>query len=818
MEKENKAKFYTFVPIEGMTCAACVTRVEKGLRQAPHVATVNVNLAAEQAALGLDSDQVNTQEILEYVQKSGYDVKRAKITIPLAGLQDTAMALKVEEAIRPLLGVVNFNVNTVEEAGLLEYVPGMLDLEEVARRLKAFGFAVDLKSGSRTVDEMALGDKVLYLKKLKLKVILGAALSALVFVLTMPMLFPFVQSVPLQVRLYVAFVLTSVVLFYSGRQFFTGFLKALKAKTADMNSLVAIGAGMAYLYSTVVTFLPSLAGRQLDGYHIYFDTAAMITSFILFGRYLEGRAKTQTTSALKSLMELKPRTAFVQKDGRWEEVSAEQIKKGDVCLVKTGGSIPADGVLLEDRATINESMLTGESLPVNKKRGDLVIGGTINLEHPVKIQVLKTGEETVLGQILQLIKEAQGSKPQIQKLADRVAAVFVPLVLMAAALIFILWMLSGAGLVQSMLYFIAVVVVACPCALGLATPTAIMVATGRGAQEGILIKNADIIQNLVKINYLFFDKTGTLTSGQMTVQKIIAFNSDEETLLRFAAALEEQANHPIGQAIVRKASEKNLKWPPVKKVRTRQGLGVQGEMEGQKVLVGSLRLMEREAVEVPESAREAFSRLSEEALTPVFVAVNEKVMGGIAVADQLKQNSAQVVDYFKREQIEPAVVSGDNQKTTQKIAEKAGIQLVHAEVSPTRKAKLIKEYQVRGHKIGMVGDGINDAIALTQADVGIAMGHGTDVAMDAADVVLMGQNLLNLKKAHQLSKITLKIMKQNFFWAFGYNVMMIPAAAGLLQLTVGITFHPAAAALAMAFSSVSVVSNSLRLKRVKLDE
>ncbi len=817
MKTKETAKHYTFVPIQGMTCAACVARVEKGLKHIPQVTSVSVNLTTEQAALGFDTEQIDTHEIIKHVQQAGYDVKRTKITVPLSGLQEAALALKVEQAVRTLPGVISFKVNTVEETGLLEYIPGMLDLEQVSQRLSRFGFSVDLKKGSVSADALVFSDRERHLRKLKTKVVLGAFLSAIVFVLTMPMLFPFVQTIPTQLRFVLSFVLTSVVLFYSGWSFFSGFWKALKARTADMNSLVAIGAGVAYLYSTLLTFFPELFGAATSQLHVYFDTAAMITTFILFGRYLESRAKTQTTSELKHLLELKPRHARILKDGKWHEVPAEQVTKDQVCLVKDGENFPADGILLDDQATVDESMLTGESKPVNKKEGDQVIGGTVNLENPVKIQVLKTGEETVLGQIVQLIKEAQSSKPRIQKIADRVAAVFVPIVLGIALLTFLLWWWSGVGFVQAMIYFIAVVVVACPCALGLATPTAIMVATGRGAREGILIKNADTIQSLVGMRYLFFDKTGTLTTGQMHVQRVTAFQDSESEVLRLAAALEEQANHPIARAIVQAAHEKNLTLPAVENVRSRAGMGIQGTWQNKRLLLGNRTLMAREGLQLTAEMENAFEELTEQALTPVFVALENKVLGLIAVGDHLKAHSPQVVRYFLAQNIEPVVVSGDHPKTTEKIAAQAGIHRVYAQINPAKKAKLIAEFQQKGQRVGMVGDGINDAVALTQADVGLAMGSGTDVAMEAADVVLMGQDLLNLIKVHQLSKKTLAIMKQNFFWAMGYNVLMIPAAAGLLKITIGLTFHPAAAALAMAFSSVSVVSNSLRLKRVRLN-
>ncbi len=815
--KQEKATFYTFVPIEGMTCAACVARVEKGLQKVPKVASVNVNLAAEQAAVGFETTDISTSEIVEKVQQVGYDVKRDKLTIGLTGLQDAPLALKLEAQIRELLGVIEVRANTVEETLFLEYIPGMLELERVQEILKQFGFSVDLQSKSRSYEEIAASDKAAYLRKLRFKMIVGIVLSLVVFVLSMPKFFPFVRSIEYDVRMGLAFLLTSVVLFYSGKQFFVGFWKALKARTADMNSLVAIGSGVAYVYSAVVSFVPHFRAMTDLEMHVYFDTAAMITAFILIGRYLESLAKSQTTSALKSLLKLKPKITFVQKDGKWTEVRTETIKRGDVCLVKTGDNVPADGVLLDEHGLFDESMLTGESLPVNKKQGDMVIGGTINLEQPVKIQVLKTGEETVLGQIMRLVKEAQGSKPQIQKIADRVAAVFVPVVLSLAALIFALWMWSGAGFVQSMLYFIAVVVVACPCALGLATPTAIMVATGRGALEGILIKNADILQNLSQLNYLFLDKTGTVTTGKMRVQKVLPLKGDEENLLTLAAALEDQANHPIARAIVQIAEERGLKWPQPQNVRTRKGLGVQGEVQAKTVLVGSPTLMQREEVALSDEAVKTMNAWSEQALTPILVAQEGALIGLIGVADEPKAHSAEVIRYFQEQSIEPVIVSGDNTKTTQMIASKIGVRKVYAEVNPQKKAKLLKEFQEKGNKVAMVGDGINDAVALTQADVGIAMGEGTDVAMDAADVVLISKDLVSLKKAHRLSIKTITIMKQNFFWAFGYNVLMIPAAAGALKLIAGITFHPAAAAMAMALSSVSVVSNSLRLKRVRID-
>jgi len=815
--KKNPRINYTLLPIEGMTCAACVTRVEDGLRQLPFVQSVNVNLAAEQAAIGFEGDFPDTLELADRIIRSGYNVKRKKLFIDLPDLRDPALAQNIEQKLRGIPGVLSVVINTANESLMIEIIPGMAELDNIETILAEFDFKVDLKSKTMDLAEQTDADKKLFLIKLRFKVFIALLFSFAVMILLMPDIFNFIEILPENFRLILSFGLTSFVLFGSGGQFFTGFYKALRAGTADMNSLVAIGAGTAFVYSTVAAFFPSFISAKGGHPHSYFDTAAMITSFILLGRYLETRAKHQTTAVMRSLAGLQLRMAHVLKDGIFLNMNSSELKPGDQCLVKGGEQIPADGILLDEEAVINESMLTGESMPVKKRTGDLLLGGTISVESGFKMNVLRTGADTMLSQIIRLVREAQGSKPQIQKLADRIAAVFVPIVLGIAILVFAGWYFAGSGFTQAMMYLIAVVVIACPCALGLATPTAVMVGTGRAAIEGILIKNADTLQDFSKISHIYFDKTGTLTTGNMLVKRVSSVEGKPDELLAQAASLEMHSNHPLAKAIVKYAQEKELQLWDFTEVKIKKGFGLEGISNDRKVLAGNQQFMERNGVSITPEISDEASQISNDMMTPVFIALDNRIAGMIAIRDEINPAAKDVIFSFREKGIEPALVSGDHQKTTEETGKYVGINEIYAERSPVRKAQLISDSQKSGRKIAMIGDGINDAVALTQADFGVAMGGGTDVAMDAADMILMKDDLSLLKKAYALSVISRRIIKQNFYWAFGYNVVMIPAAAGLLKILTGLTFHPMAAAMAMAFSSVSVVMNSLRLRNISLN-
>ncbi len=812
MQADPNSLIYKLIPIEGMTCATCVARVEKGLSVLPGASSVNVNFATEQAAVGFKPDELSTLDVIESVEKSGYKVKKNKEIILAPGLQDPSVAAKIEEFVGNMFGVLDVTANTANETITLSFIPGAIDLTAAGKILSdKFGLNIIAGQGKSEIENILVDNQSLKARRTLLKFVLAAVLSAVVFVLTMPELFPFVTTVKSNVRLYLSLVLTSVVLFGAGRQFFTGFWKALKAGTADMNSLIAIGSGTAFFYSAFLTLFPGV-----ETLHVYYDTAAMITAFILLGRYLEAKAKGQTGASIKNLASLQPKIALQVANSEINEIPSAQLNAGMVCLVRTGEHIPADGILLDENAGIDESMLTGESLPVDKTSGDLLLGGTVNMDSPFKMRILKTGMDTALGQIIKLVREAQGSKPPIQKLADRIASIFVPVVLILAALTFLVWYLTGHTFSVSMVNFIAVVVVACPCALGLATPTAIMVASGRGAREGVLIKNAQSQEIFHKVDDILLDKTGTITSGKMKIAQTSSFNYDENKVLMYAASVESQSNHPIAKAILDEMINRGLELQEALNVKTKPGFGMEGDVDGKHIYIGNAAFIRRKKIAIEENILEQLNHISKKMWTPVFVAIDGKVAGLLAVADHVKEEAPEIIKFFTTRNIHVSMVTGDNERTAKAVADEAGIDKVYAERTPERKEDIIKSLQEKGRKVAMVGDGINDAVALTRADVGIAIGTGTDVAIESADIIIMKGDLTALSTAFRLSAKTVRVIKENLFWAFAYNVIMIPVAAGALYPLWGIMFNPVFAALAMAMSSVSVVTNSLRLKRIRL--
>jgi len=603
--------------------------------------------------------------------------------------------------------------------------------------------------------------------------------------------------------------LTIPVVFISGKRFYKIFWKNLLHLTADMNSLVAIGTGAAFIYSTLLTLFPELISNSSVASHVYFETTAVIITLILMGRWLESRAKSKTGIAIKKLIELKPQTVIVKRNNLELEISLDELQTGNIVIIKPGGKIPADGKVSRGYSTVDESMITGESMPIEKNVGSKVIGGTINKTGNFEFEVTAIGDNSILGQIIKMVEEAQGSKAPIQKLADKIAAVFVPVIILISILTFAGWLFfSDAGFSAALINFVAVLIIACPCALGLATPTAIIVGTGRGAQKGILIKNAESLELAHKIDTIVFDKTGTITTGKPVVSSVFTNSIEESELLKFTVSLEQKSEHPIAQAIVSYANENGINFENVESFESLSGTGLKGRVNGNEIRVGNQALMDNYSIDT-KAFEKNIDELSQGGKTLVFVAINKQLKGLIAIEDEIKNNSKEVVTQLKAMNLKTVLLTGDNIRTAKAIVENVGFDEYQAEVLPGEKLAVISEYQSKGKIVAMVGDGINDAPALTQSDVGIAMGTGTDVAIESGDIVLMSGDLNGVVNAIKLSRQTLKTIKQNLFWAFIYNIIGVPLAAfGLL--------NPMIAALAMSFSSVSVVTNSLRLKRKKL--
>jgi Cu+-exporting ATPase len=607
--------------------------------------------------------------------------------------------------------------------------------------------------------------------------------------------------------------------FYVGSDYYVGAYKSLRAGSANMDVLVALGSSTAYFYSVGVLLLPGLDG------HVYFETSAMIITLIKLGKVLEARAKGRTSEAIKKLMGLRPKTARVVRDGTEMDVPVESVAIGDVVIVRPGERIPVDGVVIDGHSAVDESMLTGESLPADKGPGSEVVGGSINKQGRLKFEATKIGAQTALAQIIRLVEEAQGSKAPIQNLTDRVAAVFVPAVIVVAAITFLVWyFVAGVGFTESMIFMVSVLVIACPCALGLATPTAIMVGTGKGAEHGILFRNSEALERAHELTSVVLDKTGTITRGEPSVTDVVDVNQageggahlpiSSQQLLGLAASAEQGSEHPLGQAIVEAAQEAGLPLSEPQGFEAVPGQGISATVDGRRVLVGSTRLLESHGVVLDEIGS-ALNRLEGEAKTAMLVAVDGRAVGVIAVADTVKEGSAEAVRLLQELGLEISMLTGDNQRTATAIGRQVGVDRTIAEVLPGEKAVTVKELQ-EGRAVGMVGDGINDAPALAQADVGFALGTGTDVAMATADVTLMSGDLRGVSRAIVLSRATMRIIRQNLFWAFFYNVLLVPLAAGVFYPSLGIRLHPVLAAGAMAFSSVFVVTNSLRLRSVRL--
>ena len=808
------------LPVTGMTCANCSLTVERNLKRLDGVEQATVNLATERVSLAYDPAVVGEGHFLALIRDIGYDVPTARVELPVTGMTCANCALTIERVLTRLDGVVSVSVNLATERASVEYLPGVVSLAAIRQAIRDAGYDVVVAGEGETAQDVERAAREAEVREQTRKFWVGVAFSLPLLLLSMGRDFGLLGE-----WAYAAWVnwlflfLATPVQFYVGSDYYVGAYKSLRAGSANMDVLVALGSSTAYFYSVGVLLLPGLGG------HVYFETSAMIITLIKLGKVLEARAKGRTSEAIKKLMGLRPKTARVVRDGTEMDVPVESVAIGDVVIVRPGERIPVDGVVIDGHSAVDESMLTGESLPADKGPGSDVVGGSINKQGRLKFEATKIGAQTALAQIIRLVEEAQGSKAPIQNLTDRVAAVFVPAVIVVAAITFLVWyFVAGVGFTESMIFMVSVLVIACPCALGLATPTAIMVGTGKGAEHGILFRNSEALERAHELTTVVLDKTGTITRGEPSVTDVVDVNQageggahspiSSQQLLGLAASAEQGSEHPLGQAIVEAAQEAGLPLSEPQGFEAVPGQGIAATVDGRRVLVGSTRLLESHGVDL-DGIGSALIRLEREAKTAMLVAVDGRAVGVVAVADTVKEGSAEAIRLLKELGLEILMLTGDNQRTATAIGREVGVDRTIAEVLPGEKAVTVKELQ-EGRAVGMVGDGINDAPALAQADVGFAIGTGTDVAMATADVTLMSGDLRGVPRAIVLSRATMRIIRQNLFWAFFYNVLLVPLAAGVFYPSLGIRLHPVLAAGAMAFSSVFVVTNSLRLRSVRL--
>jgi len=745
------------------------------------------------------------------VSKKALSISIKRIDLPITGMSCAACASKVERSISSVKGVSKVNVNLASSKASVEYEPSHTDAESIKNAVRHAGYGVQEEpdDGEKDVQD----DHTKKFNRLRTKLSAGVFLALVIFLGSSPKLFPWLPS--FMSNVFFLWVLATPVQFWIGWPFYASAWKALKHKSADMNTLIAVGSSAAYMYSAAAALFPSFFASGGITPHVYFDTSSMIIVIITLGRMLEARAKKRTSEAVRKLMRLKPKTARVIRDGKMLDIAVGQVRVGDVIQIRPGERIPVDGIVTKGASSVDESMITGESMPVVKKEGDEVIGATMNKTGSFLFKAARVGRETALAQIIKMVEQAQGSKAPIQRLADIVAGYFVVIVISIAVVTFAAWFVFGPkpALTLAVLNFVAVMIIACPCAMGLATPTAIMVGTGKGAENGILIKGGETLENAYKINTLIFDKTGTITKGLPEVTDVIPKHPyTEERLLFYAGSAELNSEHPLGEAVIKGAKNRKISLREPDKFQAFEAQGIKAEVEGKEVLLGTQDFMEKNRMTLGELKDKA-EALALEGKTPVFAAVDRKAAGLISVADPLKSDAAWSVEKLRKMGMEVVMLTGDNKRTANAVAGKAGIKKVLSEVRPEDKLEAVKALQREGKKVAMVGDGINDAPALAQADIGIAIGSGTDVAKEASDITLISGELKGVVSAVELSRKTVKTIKQNLFWAFFYNSVGIPIAAGVLYPFFGILLNPIIAATAMAFSSVSVVLNSLRLKR-----
>ena len=802
--------------IEGMSCSACANRIERIVNKLDGVEKGAVNFAAETLALEYDESAVELGQVEAAIEKAGFKVKKniKDYTFKVEGMTCSACANRVERVTQKIEGVELAVVNFATEKLTIKLDADVASYGQVKAAVEKAGFQLvseedTIKGEEKKHDEAS---------KLLIRFIISLIFAVPLLIISMghmvgmplphlidPMMNPFNFGI-------VQLILTLPVVM-AGYKFYQVGIKNLIQLSPNMDSLIAIGTLTAFFYS-VFGIYKITQGDASYAMHLYFESAAVILTLITLGKYLEAVSKGKTSQAIKALMGLAPKTATIERNGRELEVPIEEVVVGDLVLVKPGEKLPVDGEVIEGSTAIDESMLTGESIPVEKTVGSVVIGASINKTGFIKYKATKVGRDTALSQIVKLVEDAQGSKAPIAKMADIISAYFVPIVIGLAILSSVAWLLAGETGVFALSIFISVLVIACPCALGLATPTAIMVGTGKGAEYGVLIKGGEALETTHKLSKLIFDKTGTITEGKPKVTDIVTTNLSEEQLLIYAASAEKGSEHPLGEAIVRAAIDRGYQLCELESFNAIPGHGIEVSIQGKQMLLGNKKLMIEKTIDV-SSLSETSDQLAYDGKTPMYMAIDGQLAGIIAVADTVKESSKKAIETLHQMGIKVAMITGDNQKTADAIARQVGIDLVLAEVLPADKANEVKKLQETGVKVGMVGDGINDAPALAQADIGIAIGSGTDVAIESADIVLMKSDLMDVSTAIKLSKATIRNIKENLFWAFAYNVLGIPVAMGLLHLFGGPLLNPMIAAAAMSLSSVSVLLNALRLRRFK---
>lgn len=786
--------------ITGMTCAACATRIEKNIAKVPGVQKANVNLATEKASVTFDPSKASVEDLIANVKKTGYGVVEEKVKLNIIGMTCAACATRIEKGLNKVDGVTNAAVNLATEKASVEFIPGKTNVDQLIAAVKKAGYDAKV-IGEADGDYERTAREEAY-KKQKTKFFVGAILS-LFFLIQMISDFSTEYGLgqfEFMMNPWLQLLLATPVQFYVGGHYYRDAYNAVRGGSANMAVLVVLGTSAAYFYSLDVTIMGS-------GQFLYYEAAVIVMTLIVLGKLLETRAKGQTSEAIKTLMGLQAKTARVIRNGEEMDIPLEEVQAGDMIFVRAGEKIPVDGEIIEGSTSVDESMLTGESMPVTKKVGDMVIGATVNKHGAFTFKATKVGKDTALAQIIKLVEEAQGSKAPIQQLADKISGVFVPIVIVIALLTFAVTYFL-AGFTPALVSAIAVLVIACPCALGLATPTAVMVGTGKGAENGLLIKGAEYLENAQRVTTVVLDKTGTITKGEPDVTDIVAYgNLSEDEMLQLAASAEKGSEHPLGEAIVNGAKVKGLQLQDGKNFNAIPGHGIQVEIDNHLVLIGNKKLMNKNNIDI-NKALGRMEELEGEGKTAMLMAVDGNLAGIIAVADTVKETSAEAIKRLKQMGIEVIMITGDNRRTAEAIAQQVGVDRVLAEVLPEDKSAEVEKLKNEGKIVAMVGDGINDAPALVAAHVGIAIGTGTDVAIEAADITLMRGDLMGIVDTIRLSKQTMRKIRQNLFWAFAYNVVLIPVAAiGLL--------NPIIAGGAMAFSSVSVVGNTLFLRNWK---
>ncbi|EHR78739.1 copper-exporting P-type ATPase A [Thermococcus litoralis DSM 5473] len=797
------------IKITGMSCASCAKTIEVALKELEGVKDVKVNLATETAYVKFDESKVSITQIIRAIESVGYGVVREKrdAIIKIGGMTCASCVKTIETALRELPGVLDVKVNLATEKATVSYDPTLVDMEEIQKIIEEFGYQFLGVEGEESIDiEKEVRER--HLRDMKKKLIVAWTFGGIITLMTYRWLLGFNFEIPYM--LWIQFALATPVIVYSGREMFLKAIRSLRHKTLNMDVMYSMGVGSAYIASVLAT-----VGILPKEYNFY-EASVLLLAFLLLGRYLEQVAKGRTSEAIKKLMGLQAKKATVIRDGKEVEIPITQVRVGDIVIVKPGEKIPVDGVVIEGESYVDESMITGEPIPNLKKKGDEVIGGTINKNSVLKIEAKRVGGETVLAQIIKLVEEAQNTRPPIQRIADKIVTYFIPVVLTIALLSFAYWgLIAKQPLIFAFTTLISVLVIACPCAFGMATPTALTVGMGKGAEMGILIKNGEVLEIARKATVVLFDKTGTLTKGRPEVTDIITFGMDEKELLKLVASAEKRSEHPLGEAIVRKAQELGIEVVDPEEFEAVTGKGIKAKVNGKEILAGNRKLLKENGYSI-ENVEEILHKLEDEAKTAIIVAIDGKIVGVIGIADTIKEHAKEAIEELHRMGKKVGMITGDNRRTANAIAKQLNIDYVLAEVLPQDKANEVKKLQEKGEVVIFVGDGINDAPALAQADIGIAVSSGTDIAMESGEIVLMRNDIRDVVKAIKLSQKTLSKIKQNFFWAMIYNIILIPIAAGFAYVLFGVTFQPEWAAGAMSLSSVSVVTNSLMLKRVRV--